>query len=70
MTFISCPVLLYLHGKKKLDIHSVSLWKVNAALKLSSLGSRLKLAATKERKELGKDPEPRKDTKDPRLLVP
>ena len=57
MAFISCAALLHLHRKQRLDIHSVSLREVNAALKLASLGSRLKIAATK-------------DNKDPRLLVP
>ena len=61
MAFIGCATLLYLHRKKRLDMHSVSLREVNAALKLASLGSKLKLADTKD---------PRKDTKDPRLLVP
>ena len=73
MVFIGCAALLHLHRKKKLDIHSLSLREVNAALKLASLGSKLKLAAVKDfRKdpEPRKDPDPRKYTKDPRLLVP
>ena len=57
MAFIGCATLLHLHRKKKLDIHSVFLRTVNAALKLATLSSRLNLAATK-------------DTNDPRLLVP
>ena len=73
MAFIGCAALLHLHRKKKLDIHSVSLREVNAALKLASLGSKLKLAAIKDpRKDPNprKNPDPRKDTKDPCLLVP
>ena len=53
-----------------LDIHSVSLWEVNAALKLAMLGSRLKPATTKQTKDPRMDPDPRKDTNDPHLLVP
>ena len=67
MAFISCTALLHLLRKKKLDIHSVSLREVNVILKLASLGSKLKLAAIKDPR---KDPDPRKDTKDLRLLVP
>ena len=54
MAFIGCAALLHQHRKKRLDIHSVSLREVNAALKLASLGSKLKLA----------------DIQEPRLLVP
>ena len=67
MAFIGYATLLHLHRKKRLDIHSVSLREVNAALKLASLGRNMKLAAIKD---LLKDPDPRKDTKDPCLLVP
>ena len=44
-----------------MDIHSLSLREVKAKLKLASLGRKLKLAAIND---------PRKNTKDPRLLVP
>ena len=74
---MGCAALLHLHRKKSLNIHSVSLWEVNAALKQASLGSRLKLAATKDTKDTRKDTkdpckdtkDTRDDTKDPRLLV-
>ena len=65
MAFIGCDTLLHLHRKKRLHIHSVSLWEVNAALKLASLGRKLKLAAIKDSR---KDPDPHKDpdpSKDP-----
>ena len=67
MAFIGCAALLHLHRKKRLDIHSVSLREVNAVLKLDSFGRNLKLAAIKDPR---KDPDLRKDTEDPRLLVP
>ena len=61
MAFIGCAALLHLHRKEKLDIQSISLREINAALKLASLGTRLKLAATATATA---------DAKDPRLLVP
>ena len=65
IAFIGCAALLHLHRKKKLDVHSVSLGEVNAALMLAGLGSRLKLAPTKDTKDPHKDPDPHKITKDP-----
>ena len=64
MAFIGCAAQLHLHRKKRLDIHSVSLQDVNAALKLASLGSKLKLAAIKypcKNPNPRKDPDPHKD---------
>ena len=49
-----------------MDIHSLSLREVKAKLKLASLGRKLKLATINDPR---KDPDPRKNTKDPSLLV-